>query len=289
MFTKYQFNKEQIKLRLKECRDGANPGNHKFTQLEFAQKIRNAQGIQISEDSGRSTVSTWEQSNKSIPNIEDMLTICNILEMDFDALIGRTTIDSKDAGAVMAATGLDSNALNTLVSNSSNAVFVNYLLKNNSFSDIVKYSNQIALSSIMNNLINTAFSDSLVKLIKKWFNDYCFSRFPADMSINSFAEYINRHCKISGNDLFYNHFLNEGQNYVLSKHADFSSLSDIDKFDIAVNAIAQISYEYLISANVLTLSRKRISDMFENILDEYIKNQADNLYAQLKGSVSSPK
>ena len=29
MFTKYHFDKEQIKLRLRECRDGANPNNNK--------------------------------------------------------------------------------------------------------------------------------------------------------------------------------------------------------------------------------------------------------------------
>lgn len=58
MFTKYHFDREQIRLRLRECRNGANPNNNKYTQLEFAQKIRKDQGLLTSEDTGRSTVST---------------------------------------------------------------------------------------------------------------------------------------------------------------------------------------------------------------------------------------
>lgn len=35
MFTKYHFDREQIRLRLRECRNGANPNNNKYTQLEL--------------------------------------------------------------------------------------------------------------------------------------------------------------------------------------------------------------------------------------------------------------
>lgn len=289
MFTKYHFDKEQIKLRLRECRDGANPNNNKYTQLEFVQKIRNAQGLHINEDAGRSTVSTWEQANKSIPNIEDMLSICNVLEMDFDALIGRTTIDSKDIDAVMTATGLDANALHALDGNPDNAAFVNHLLKCASFSEVVKCSNQLAMSSIMRDLIETAFSDSLIKLIENWFNEYYYSCFPMDMSIDSYANYIRNHCGISGEDLFQKHFLEEGQNYILNEHGNFSAISNDEKFTIATDTIAQISYDYLISTNVMALSRKRIIDMFADMLDEYIEKQSDNIHARIKANAAKAK
>lgn len=281
MFTKYHFDKEQIKLKLRECRDGANPNNNKYTQLKFAQKIRNAQGLHISEDAGRSTVSTWEQANKSIPNIEDMLTICNVLEMDFDAIIGRTSIDSKDIDAVMTATGIDADALHALDDNPDNAAFVNHLLNCDFFSEVVKCSNQLAMSSIMRDLIETAFSGSLIKLIENWFNEYYYS-FPMDMSIVSYADYIRNHCRISGEDLFQKHFLDEGQNYILNKHENFSALSNDEKFTIATDTIAQISYDYLISTNVMALSRKRIIDMFADMLHDYIEKQSDNIHSHKK-------
>lgn len=293
MFTKYHFDKEQIKIRLRECRDGANPNNNKYTQLEFAQKIRNAQGLHINEDAGRSTVSTWEQANKSIPDIKDMLAICNVLEMDFDALIGRTTIDSKDINAVMTATGLDANALHALDANPDNAAFVNHLLKCDSFSEVVKCSNQLAMSSIMRDLIETAFSDSLIKLIENWFSEYYYSCFPMDMSIDSYADYIRNNCRISGEDLFQKHFLDEGQNYILNEHDNFSALSDSEKFSITTDTIAQISYDYLISTNVMALSRKRIIDMFADMLDDYIEKQSNNIHSRIKDNaangLSSPK
>lgn len=279
MFTKYNFDKEQIKIKLRECRDGANPNNNKYTQLEFAQKIRNTQGLHINEDSGRSTVSTWEQANKSIPNIEDMLAICNVLEMDFDALIGRTTIDSKDIDAIETATGLDVNALHTLDTNPDTATLVNHLLKCDSFSEVVKCSNQLAMSSIMRDIIETSLSDSLIELIEKWFNDYYYSCFPMDMSVTSYAGYIRNHCRISGEDLFQKHFLEEGKNYILNEHENFHALSESEKFLIATDTIAQISYNYLISTNVMKLSRQRIIDMFADMLDDYIKKQSDNMHS----------
>lgn len=289
MFTPYKFQKEQIKSRLRECRDGANPNKNKYTQTAFAQEIRNAQGIHLDKVAGRSTVSTWEQANKSIPSIEDMLTICNILEMDFDALIGRSTIDSKDLNAVMEATGLDANALHALKALPENAVFVNHLLQCNSFAEIVKCSSQLAASSIMRDVIRTAFGDSLIKLVEKWFYDYYYSCFPMDMSIDSYTQYIRKHCKISGDDLFQKYFLDEGRNFILNQYENFSTLCEKEKYAIATDTIAQISYDYLISTNVMALSRKRIIDMFAEILDNYIEKQADKLHTHIKTFAENAK
>ncbi len=289
MFTPYNFDKEQIKSRLRACREGDNPRKKRYTQVEFAQKIRAEQGIELEKAAGRSTVSTWEQADKSIPGIEDVLTICNVLEMDFDAFIGRATIASKDLNAVMEATGLDENALHRLKSHPENAVFVNHLLQSDSFSQIVKCSNQLAASSIIGDVIRTAFEVPLIKLVDKWFYDYYYSCFPMDMSMDSYTQYIRKHCKLSGDDLFRKYFLEEGRNFILNQYENFSTLSEREKYAIATDTIAQISYDYLISTNVMALSRKRIIDMFAEILDNYIEKQADKLHAHIKTFAENAK
>ena len=66
-------------------------------------------------------------------------------------------------------------------------------------------------------------------------------------------------------------------------------LSNDEKFTIATDTIAQISYDYLISTNVMALSRKRIIDMFADMLDDYIEKQSDNIHARIKANAAKAK
>lgn len=71
----------------------------------------------------------------NLPGIQEMLAICNILEVDLDAIVGRSNVISKDYQTLKEVTHLNENALQQLDINPEKADFINFLLNYNNPSD----------------------------------------------------------------------------------------------------------------------------------------------------------
>jgi len=97
MFRKYHFDRKLIKYNIKKMREGNNPQGVSHAKEPFmAELYEIVRNEKCTEKPSRSTLYNWENENMTnLPGIQEMLAICNILEVDLDAIVGRSKVISK--------------------------------------------------------------------------------------------------------------------------------------------------------------------------------------------------
>ena len=116
MFRKYHFDRKLIKYNIKKMREGNNPQGVSHAKEPFmAELYEIVRNEKCTEKPSRSTLYNWENENMTnLPGIQEMLAICNILEVDLDAIVGRSKVISKDYQTLKEVTHLNENALQQL-------------------------------------------------------------------------------------------------------------------------------------------------------------------------------
>mgnify|MGYP006993154342 FL=1 len=74
----------------------------------------------------------------------------------------------------------------------------------------------------------------------------------------------------------------DGKNYIDNIYNNFESINNTDQLNIIAKTISDISYQYLISTNVMLLSQHRIYYMFESIIKSYIEFLYERSHANIK-------
>lgn len=301
MFRKYHFDRKLIKYNIKKMREGNNPQGVSHAKEPFmAELYEIVRNEKCTEKPSRYTLYNWENENMTnLPGIQEMLAICNILEVDLDAIVGRSKVISKDYQTLKEVTHLNENALQQLNINPEKADFVNFLLNYNNpsdntddkdvLSDILSHCETLARSNNMEGVLKSCFDPELIKYIKSWFNEYYYSCFPMDLCEESFCTYIKEKLvtkkfknKFAAEKLYNKYLMPDGKNYIDNIYNNFESINNTDQLNIIAKTISDISYQYLISTNVMLLSQHRIYYMFESIIKSYIEFLYERSHANIK-------
>lgn len=285
---KYNFNVSLIKTRLKELRI-----SKKLTQKQLAQKIYKIDNLGI----GRTAVTNWENTNskgktgQTLPDLQTLMDICNVLECDLDYLVGGSEIESQDYQTMSDVLHISEESISALINNSDYGQFldkiINYNIINNKvFEEVLNRTHQLALNKILNDVITTSFSPDFQKKIKDLFNKYYFSVFPFDMSQENFCKYIKSSIPYSEefNSLKFieDNFLEDGKMFIYNSNDEFLSLCKLQQYEIIISSIADISYDYFISQNVVELSKQKLDIMLSDLLQDAINKEADDIKARIK-------
>lgn len=276
----YEFNINKIKVRLKELRR-----SKKLTQAKFAEMINRGTGT------SRTAVTTWENvNNKTLPDIQTMIDICNVLDCDMDYLLCQTDIKSKDHQTISNVLHISEESINTLRDNSEYGQLVNSLINNSIFGEISRRTHQLALNKVLNDVITTSFNHNFEIKIKNLFNEYYFSVFPSDMSQENFCEYIKVSIPYSKNfnplDFIEENFLEDGKAFVYNSNDNFLSLCKYGQYEIIISSIADISYDYFISQNMVELSKQKLDLMLSDLLQTAINKETEEIKARINRNVT---
>ena len=275
---KYNFDVKLIKTRLKELRK-----SKKITQSKLAEEIYRA------TDTGRTAVTNWENTNcQTLPDIQTLMNICNVLNCDLDYLVGGSEIESQDFQTMSDALHISKESINTLTDNSDYGSFLDNIINNKVFEEVLKRAHQLALNKILNDVITTSFSPDFQKRIKDLFNKYYFSVFPFDMSQENFCKYIKNSIPYSEefNPLKFieDNFLEDGKMFIYNSNDEFLLLCKSQQYEIIISSIADISYDYFISQNVVELSKQKLDIMLSDLLQDAINKEANDIKERIKNN-----
>lgn len=276
IFQEYRFDKEEIKERLRIARTGA-----KYSQQEFNKAIKLKEGVHTDKNFGRATTSNWEQTGKSIPSIKDMCTICNLLQIDMDTMLGRTDIASKDRAELAKITHLSEEAISFLDKNEEYAKFADDMLTYARMGEMMNRIKQLSYMSVMNDVMVTAFTPDLIKKINEAFDEYYYSGFPMDLSQKEFEAFLDKKIKDPVEKLEAC-FLEDGYNFVLNSVENYGYLDFATKRQILIEVIAEISFDYNMGVKSTELSRHRISEMMNDMVGEIIQKETDRIHENMR-------
>lgn len=275
----YKFDIDIIKARLKEMRKSKN-----LTQVQLAEKLHRGTGT------SRTAVTTWETNNKTLPDIHTMMDICNILDYDLDYLVGKTNIKSKDYQTISEVLHISEESIDILKDNSVYGSFLNNIISNKIFGEIIIRANQLAMNKVLDDVIRNSFTQNFENKIRKIFNEYYFSVFPSDMSQESYCKYIKKLVPYSDEfspiKFIEDNFREEGKAFIFNSNDDFSSLCKSAQYEIIISSIADISYDYFISQNVVELSKQKIDLMLSDLLQSAINKETEEIKLRIKKNAS---
>ena len=216
------------------------------------------------------------------------MDICNVLNCDLDYLVGGSEIESQDFQTMSDALHISKESINTLTDNSDYGSFLDNIINNKVFEEVLKRAHQLALNKILNDVITTSFSPDFQKRIKDLFNKYYFSVFPFDMSQENFCKYIKNSIPYSEefNPLKFieDNFLEDGKMFIYNSNDEFLSLCKSQQYEIIISSIADISYDYFISQNVVELSKQKLDIMLSDLLQDAINKEANDIKERIKNN-----
>lgn len=285
----YDFNDiiDEIKERLREARINAG-----YTQEELAK------GLYV----GRTAVTMWEKSDKkedgkkcgTLPSIDNMYRICNILNVDMDYLLGASDIKSQDTKTIAETLNIREETVNTLKYNFEYGAIIDNILDENIvdvkiLEEIQNRIKQIGRNFLLEEVLTTSFSSDFIKILRRYFNDFYFSTFPMDISEQSYAEFLKQkkpyQAKFDSNTFIEKNFLCEGKNFIYNMYPngkeDFEPLNPDEKYSVIIESVVAISYEYFLSLQTIELSKQRLTSMLATVIDKAIMQETEKIKANI--------
>ncbi len=282
--SKYIFNTEQIKSRLKSLRFFPDGKKKKYTQKDVAKALHI---INNNNFTGRTAVTAWENpKNQTLPDIETLIDLCNFYGCDLDYIFCKTDVISSDVKAIAETLHISEQCINTLKDNQDFGKLINNIINNSLFFEIVQRAHQLALNKVFYDVITTCFNKNFEYKIQNIFNSYYFSVFPFDMSQKKYCEYIKNSIPYSEEfnpvEFIQDNFLADGKQFVKNKSDNFLSLSKLEQYEIIIFSISEISYDYYISRNLAELSKQKLDMILSEILQDAINIETNEIKAKLK-------
>lgn len=278
--SKYVFDTKEIKRRLKSLRYYPD-GRKKYTQKEVASAIK------INKDTGRTTVTAWEnENNETIPDTRTLIDLCNFYECDLDYIFCKTDVISSDIKAIADKLHISEKSIDTLRGKKEYGQLIDKIINNKLFEEVSKRAHQLALNKVINDVITTSFNEHFEDKVKNIFDKYYFSVFPSDMSQKGYCEYIKSAIPYSEefNPVAFieDNFLEDGKLFIYNQNNDFLSLAESEQYEIIIASIADISYDYYISQNVAELSKQKLDLMLSELLQTAIDKDANEIKETIK-------
>lgn len=283
----YDYDIKEIKKRLKQLRLNSD-GSKKYTQVDVAK------GIGINPNSSRTTITIWENlKSNTIPNLNNMIDLCNFFECDINYILGKKDIKSEVTNTISEKTHLSEESIEQLRMNPKFGAITDKILKTNLFKEIVDQIEHFSYFAVLNDVVTTSFTESFAIKIQKHFNDFIYSTFPMDINKKNFKDYLTKKIILDSksmiDDFIKSNFLEDGQNYLYNL-IDQKAMSDIEiYYDITLTSIVDICFDYLLNKQIVELSKLKLSNMFIQMIEHIVDQEAKEIKSNIKKTVHQRK
>lgn len=280
------FNVDDFKARLLSARKEAY--NTKTKKRGYSQE--EAAELLIGEGGKRSTVAAWENPNrKNLPSVESLLKIADLYDVDVRYLLdGKREEPNVENKAIASALNLSVDNVVTLKNNPQYSSIVSKIVGKELFERIVNKINNLALSSVLKDVILTSFTATFSKKLSKMFDHYYFQELPISISQDGFLDFIKKNIpydeKSFDVDGFIEaNFLEDGNGYVyLSAEKGWDSMKPEEKYEHIFKCISEICFDYFLSTKTQELLKVNINNTFSQLIDEVVEERNQEIHERFK-------
>lgn len=278
------FNVDNFKARLLSARKNTyNPKTGKnYSQEEAAELL-------IGEGGKRSTVAAWENPNrKNLPSVESLLKIADLYDVDVRYLLdGKREEPNVENKAIASALNLSVDNVVTLKNNPQYSSIVSKIVGKELFEQIVNKINNLALSSILKDVILTSFTATFSKKLSKMFDSYYFQELTISINQSGFLDFIKKNIpynekNFDADEFLEKNFLEEGRGYVYRSANNWNGMKTESKYDHLMNCVAEITFDYFLSTKTQELLKVNINNTFSQLIDEVVEERNQEIHERFK-------
>ncbi|MGN0522871.1 MAG: helix-turn-helix domain-containing protein [Eubacterium sp.] len=282
MSKKYEFNRKEFKKKLFSLR----------TEKELSQKEM-SEGIHIEYKDGEETISksfsrttyiNWENTdNNALPGIEFLCELCNYFDVDIDYFLRKdSAIKSKDNKTISEAINMTEESIIKLKRCSNYGDVINELLKNDLLDRITNQIKKLSYNMVIDDVIHTALTDKFSTQIYNIYKQYYYNVLPIDMCIDGYEKQIKKSINFSGHfdaeSFIDRNFLKDGKDFIYNNcKRNFDELSQKEKYEIIIQSIVAITYDYFNSLQFVELTKQRLTENIYQLVDTIVENKVQQI------------
>ena len=281
------FNVDDFKARLLSARKEAY--NTKTQKKGYSQE--EAAELLIGEGGKRSTVAAWENPNrKNLPSVESLLKIADLYDVDVRYLLdGKREEPNVENKAIASALNLSIENVVTLKNNPQYSSIVSKIIGKELFEQIVNKINNLALSSVLKDVILTSFTATFSKKLSKMFDSYYFQELTISINQSGFLDFIKKNIpynekSFDADEFLEKNFLEEGRGYVYRSANNWNGMKTESKYDHLMNCVAEITFDYFLSTKTQELLKVNINNTFSQLIDEVVEERNQEIHERFKKS-----
>lgn len=258
--------------RLKELRSkranlyNENPNNKRFI-IYACCKTQESLSEAIGKE--RRTIGNWE-NGKSLPDIESLIKLCNILNCSIDYFLGVTDISEIDP-VIMAShhTGISSDIIGRCMRDSHYLDFLNFVMKPENCEKLVRKFELIACGEYLNNdqLSNSNIKSSKINELNDYFEEFCCFTSPDKNNLEGYKEYLKTKLpKVKNNKRF------NIKSYINPKIYDKVLFSENfnENYDNFISYLAEQTYEPFKQTVIIKFQKENMLKCFLSIFEKYV-------------------
>jgi transcriptional regulator with XRE-family HTH domain len=257
-----------FKTRLSEIRK-----RKRFTQDSFAEALHFGD---------RSRIANWEsKKSTTVLKLSDFTTVCKLLDVDPNYLLGVSDIQSSNDKAISDAIGLSCTNVQKLRTCKFTSKFLDYMLSSLEIDELIRRIKQICHYGFVSEAQETTFSHNTLKKIEKAFEEFHREVSPLDMNKELFSEYIRDALPWNRDqvsfDCFIKSTISENEyNNILFEYPDFEEKPDTEKYNVLIDDIAATSYDYMMIRPIVELAEHKILTTLDDIIKKFIHTEINN-------------
>lgn len=278
------FNVDNFKARLLSARKNTyNPKTGKnYSQEEAAELL-------IGEGGKRSTVAAWENpKRKNLPSIDILLKLAVLYDVDVRYLLdGENEVPNAGDKTIATTLNLSVDNVVTLKNNPKYGDVVNKIIGKELFEQIVNKINNLALSSVLQDVILTSFTATFSKKLSKMFDSYYFQELTISINQSGFLDFIKKNIpynekSFDADEFLEKNFLEEGRGYVYRSANNWNGMKTESKYDHLMNCVAEITFDYFLSTKTQELLKVNINNTFSQLIDEVVEERNQEIHERFK-------
>ena len=257
----------------------------RLAELRNHKKISQAELAKLLNYESRATIANWESDGpkSTLPPVDIFLQLCNIYGVDPNYLLGFDTIPSKNNYALSESLNISVENVRQLRNDSNKGIFIDNLMTSLMPTDdkenkdlFLNRIRQICHYEILNDLMTTTFTSDALPKIRKAYNSFYQNTFPLDMSAEVYKKFLPKQIPMPKTPMseFVKNIVTENEyNNILWSYPDFEEKSEIEKYNILIDDIADKSYDYFMGQHIVELAKKEVTNMLEAAVNEHIRKE----------------
>lgn len=282
----------------------------KYDKWKFGERLKDRIKVKYLEDSekysycknqeifaekmniDRRTLSSWQNSS-TYPTIEQLLTICELLECDADYLLGMNDEPLKTEREISEKTGISQKVLANVGYDEKLLKALNYFFDTEEMFSVIQKIHKNCLSEYKTEDFLNGFSDKLLGKIEAIHHKFDWEILPTEKTEDKYAEYLKKgipYDKVKSTldepkkfELYLKkHLCEDKLNYIEIEMENKNCSDEKSKYDTFIEMMVVFTYRELEYKLSKELEMKRISQTLERMVSNYIEYEIRRMRGYIK-------
>lgn len=295
MYTHTNINENDLILTIKKNIKDYRRNAH-LTQTDLAKALTLGP-----ETKSHTSVSNWENTTKTelyttLPSLIQFIEICDILDVDFDHMVGKCSVTSQTNAEIADILNTKEDTIYSMKLNNSYGPLIDNLIHPNTSDGIdplLNVINKLITHGILEDVLTVNFTSKLIKDIRSKFDKWISLCLVDEISYESYVDFLSKNLgnikTMSPGEYVDKYFLDEGKNYLECGYESFADSAVKEQRAFIIDAIASISYDYLLKENLKYIYINRAKEILWDRIENYIDQQIEEFHKNAKAYARTHK